>query len=116
MPTSILSVATIKGYPVYSNEGLEMGEVEDFIFDNQKRIIVYVILCIAGFDENEDRYFAIPRKSLQLDAERDNLILNVTKDELKNALGFNTEQWGFKPLQNFVDSIYELFNYNPQEG
>ena len=69
-----------------------MGEVDDLIMSRNGKI-KKVILSVGGFLGIGDRLVAVPFKSLKID-EKNNIIYNVTKQQLENHPVFSYRREG----------------------
>ena len=71
--------------------------------------IEYAVLSFGGFLGVGDKYFAVPFNQLQVDFENECMILDVDKERLENAPGFDKEDWpdfANPSFRNSVDSYY----------
>jgi len=55
--------------------------------------VQYAVLSFGGILGIGDKLFAIPASALQGKANDDKFVLDVTKDRLKAAPGFNKSNW-----------------------
>ncbi len=77
---------------VKNAQGEELGEVDDLIMSRNGKI-KKVILSVGGFLGIGDRLVAVPFKSLKID-EKDNIVYNVTKQELEKHPVFSYRREG----------------------
>ncbi len=63
------------------------------MIDMQSGRISYAVLSFGGFLGMGDRLFAVPWQALKLDTENKRFTLNVSKEQLKNAPGFDKDHW-----------------------
>lgn len=90
---NLLSAATITGDEVWNMQDENLGEIQEIMFDIVEGRIRYVVLSSGGFLGMGDRLFAIPWKALKLDKENKRFMLDVDGERLKNAPGFDKDQW-----------------------
>jgi sporulation protein YlmC with PRC-barrel domain len=90
---TLLSASTITGDDVYNLQEEELGTIEDVMLDMDEGKIRYAVLASGGFLGMGDRLFAVPWKALQLDKENHRFTLDVDAERLKNAPGFDKDQW-----------------------
>ncbi len=110
---STLSASTINGTDVVNSNGEDLGKIEDIMIDFNEGRIAYVVLSFGGFLGIGDKLFAVPMEAMTLDTENEQVIFDVDKDRLKNAPGFNKDNWPLTPNQEWVDSVYSYYNINP---
>jgi sporulation protein YlmC with PRC-barrel domain len=81
----------LMGTNVYNLKDENIGEVSDLVIDNGKTITA-VVVSVGGFLGIGERNVAISPASVVLNEQRDGsfrLVVNTTKDDLKNAVPFN---------------------------
>jgi len=78
---------------VRNMENENVGKIEDLMIDAADGRIVYAVLSFGGFLGMGQKLFALPWASLSFDATKDEFILNVDKDRLKDAPGFDKTDW-----------------------
>jgi len=82
-----------------ANENL--GDIEDLVINASTGTVQYAVLSFGGVLGLGDKLFAIPMGSLQTKADDDKFVLDVPKDRLKAAPGFNKENW-----PDFADATF----------
>lgn len=114
MSTRILSANGMIGAKVKARDGEDIGEVHDFMIDLTSGVAVYVVLYYRGFLGGRDRYFVVPMANQQIkSASNGHIVMDVKKDALKNAIGFNATNRPRLSSPEFAQSIYELYGYQP---
>jgi len=98
---SVLSASTISGDAVVNREGESLGKVEDVMIDLNGNRVAYAVLSFGGFLGMGNKLFAVPFESLELDGPNKRFILDVPKDSLENAPGFDKDNW-----PNFADKTW----------
>ena len=53
--------------------------------------------------------FAVPWKALTLDTEKERFVLNISKEKLKDAPGFNKDEWPDLADPTLSDSIHSYY-------
>jgi sporulation protein YlmC with PRC-barrel domain len=89
----VLSASTLAGDPVKNRQDEDLGKIEDFMLDLANGRVAYCVLSYGGVLGLGNKLFAVPWSALALDTERHCFILNVSKDKLKNAPGFDKDNW-----------------------
>jgi sporulation protein YlmC with PRC-barrel domain len=93
---------------VKNAQGEELGEVDDLIMSRNGKV-KKVVLSVGGFLGIGDRLVAAPFKSLQI-RENDDIIYNVTKQQLENHPIFNYR------MEGIYGYYYEPFYPLPAYG
>ena len=110
---NILSTSTLSGDSVVNPQGKDLGDIKDFMVDVDTGEIVYAVLSFGGFLGVGDKLFAIPFEALQLDADNHRFMLDVDKEQLENAPGFDKNNWPGTPNNDFIDRVYTHYGYEP---
>lgn len=96
------------GTVVDGNDGKRLGDIEDLVIDLNSQRVQYVVLGHGGVAGIGEKLFAYPVSALQ-PGEEDRLRLNVSKEKLKDAPGFDRQhwpKWGKDDYQARVDKYY----------
>jgi sporulation protein YlmC with PRC-barrel domain len=70
-----------------------LGQIEELVVQPSDGRIAYAVLSSGGFLGIDKKFFAIPTSSLQLDATGTKPLLAATQESLKNASGFDKDNW-----------------------
>jgi sporulation protein YlmC with PRC-barrel domain len=81
------------GKNVENAQGENLGEIKDLIVDVGNQRVHYAVLEAGGTLGIGDKLFAYPVSAFKPQADSDKLVLNVDKDRLKNAPGFDKDKW-----------------------
>lgn len=90
---TLLSASTITGDEVCNMQDEKLGKIQDIMLDITEGKIRYAVLASGGFLGMGDRLFAVPWKALKQDKENKRFMLDVDVERLKNAPGFDKDQW-----------------------
>lgn len=91
--TSVLTAKTLMDEPVRNRQGERVGKVEDYMLDLQSGCIQYAVLSFGGFLGMGEKMFAVPWQSMTLDTENHWFVLDIDKDRLEQAPGFDKRDW-----------------------
>ena len=110
----VLSASTIIGEKVINTAGEQLGTIKELIIDPDDGFISYAVLSFGGFLGLGDKLFAIPWEALTLDTEDHAFILDVDKELLKNAPGFDKDHWpdNAQYEAGWLLDIYEYDGYS----
>ncbi len=109
----VLSASTLKDEKVVNAAGEDLGKIEDYMIDLNKGRIAYCVLSFGGFLGMGDKLFAVPWSALTLDTENECFILNVEKERLKTAPGFDKDNWPDLTNAEFGTRVYSFYNVTP---
>ncbi|MBE1161544.1 PRC-barrel domain-containing protein [Dyella acidiphila] len=99
--THFLSASTLTGDSVKNLQGESLGDLKDIMIDTDNGTIVYGVLSFGGVLGMGEKLFAVPWEAIKIDGENRQLLLNVDKERLKNAPGFDKDNW-----PNFADTRF----------
>lgn len=111
MEPRVLSASTMIGDNVVNPEGETLGKIEEIMLDMAGGRISYVVLSFGGVLGMGDKLFALPFEALTLDADHHQFILNVDKETLKNAPGFDKDNWPKSADRSWLSSVYSYYGY-----
>ena len=108
-----LSASTLKGDPVRNTMGEDLGKVEDLMIDLEAGRVAYVVLSFGGFLGLGEKLFAVPWDALTVDMDKHAVILDVPKERLKEAPGFDKNNWPDFSDQAWGARIFEFYRVTP---
>lgn len=105
----LLSANSLLKDKVINARGEELGTIKDFMMDYRRGIVAYAVLSFGGFLGLGDKLFAVPWRSLKLDADRHAFVLDVDKETLKRAPGFDKDKWPDMNDRTWGESIHGFY-------
>jgi sporulation protein YlmC with PRC-barrel domain len=106
-----LSAGTIKGDKVVNIDGDDIGKIEELMIDLHDGRVAYAVLSFGGFLGMGDKLFAIPWQALSLRVHKRAFALNISKDVLERAKGFDRDNL---PLtRDELSGTYTYYGYQP---
>ena len=112
MHPQVLSASTMIGDDVVNAEGQNLGEIKELMVDLEVGQIAYAVLSFGGFLGLGEKLFAIPWAALWLDPEREVFVLDVDREVLEEAPGFDKDDWPQTRDREYVIKIYEYYGYD----
>ena len=116
MKPNIKSVSALGGVKVINNAGEKLGKIEDFMVDLTTGRISYAVLSFGGFIGIGNKLFAIPINALKLDLEKEFFILDVDKERLENAPGFDKSNWPDMASSEWESKVHSYYGVRPYTG
>jgi sporulation protein YlmC with PRC-barrel domain len=89
----IIAADKLTSEKVVNEEGHYLGEIKHLMIDLHAGKVVYAVLSFGGFLGLGDKLFAVPWGSLAFDMDNKWFVLNVSKERLKSAPGFDKDHW-----------------------
>jgi sporulation protein YlmC with PRC-barrel domain len=112
--SGVLKASDLIGSKVEGVDGKNLGSIKDLVIDPQDGDIQYAVLDFGGFAGIGDKYFAVPWQALQVDQDKKRLALDLHKKDLKDAPGFDKNNWPDLTEQQVV--IYEFYEVPVPSG
>lgn len=111
----VLAAHTIFGEKVVNLAGEHVGNIKELMIDLDDGLIAYAVLSFGGFLGMGDKLFAIPWEALTINEENHSIILDVDKEVLKNAPGFDKDNWpdNAKYEAGWLLGVYEYYGFAP---
>lgn len=105
----LLSASTLNGNDVKNAQGESLGHVKDIMLDTANSRVAYYVLSFGGLLGMGDKLFAIPPEAMKLNTNDKCFILNIDKDLLKNAEGFDKDKWPNMADPIFRSNLYQHY-------
>lgn len=110
--STLLSATTVIDAEVRNMLDETLGRIQDVMLDITDGRILYAVLASGGFLGIGDRLFAIPWKALKQDKENTRFILDVDAKRLKNAPGFDKNEWPDLADDNWSSAVESYYAYS----
>jgi sporulation protein YlmC with PRC-barrel domain len=109
----IMAASAMLGYSVQNSAGENLGKLDEVMIDIVSGRIAYAVLSFGGFLGMGNKLFAIPWSALSLDIEGKRYILDVDKKLLKEAPGFDRDDWPDMADPRWGLQIHEHYGIRP---
>jgi sporulation protein YlmC with PRC-barrel domain len=109
----VLSASTLKGDRVVNVRGEDLGKIEELMIDLEPGRIAYAVLSFGGILGLGDKLFAIPWQTLTIDTAEKRFVLNVDKELLKRAPGFDKSHWPDMADPAWGTELYSYYGCEP---
>ena len=111
----VLSGTKLMGNKVVNTAGEQLGTVKELMIDLDDGLIAYAVLSFGGFLGLGDKLFAIPWEALTFNSDDQTFILDVDKEVLEDAPGFDKDHWpdNAKYEAGWLLGVYEYYGYSP---
>ena len=109
----VMSASTLEGNNVFNRADEELGEIKEFMLDVPSGRVAYAVMSAGGFLGMGDKLFAIPFSALTLDTENKRFILDVSKERIKSAPGFDQDHWPAMADTTWGGDIHRYYGVRP---
>ena len=114
LPWSLIRGNTFIGADVENPQGQNLGDIKDVVIDRTSGRIAYAVVSFGGFLGMGEKLFAVPWDAFsQPKADKDKFVLDIDKERLKNAPGFDEHNWPQMASQEWVTSLYSYYHVPP---
>jgi sporulation protein YlmC with PRC-barrel domain len=117
LPGNLYRGSKLIGADVENPQGEDLGDIKDVVFDAQGNI-TYVVLAFGGFMGLGEKFFAVPWAALKPEAgqkpgDTERYVLNVDKERLKTAPGFDKNTWPNMADRSWAQQIHAFYGVVP---
>jgi len=109
----LMGADTLNGNDVYNTYDEDLGDIKEIMLDVASGKIAYAVLSFGGVLGLGEKLFAVPWKALKLDTENKRFILDVSKERLKNAPGFDKDDWPDMADTTWSDNVHNFYAIEP---
>lgn len=112
MAPRVLGSSTVIGSSVRNLEGEDLGKIHELMIDMERGFVAYAVLTFGGFLGMGNKLFALPWKALGTDTQNGSFVLNVSKERLQKAPGFDKDKWPNMADKGWGVSIHNYYGFN----
>jgi len=109
----IMAADTLEGDKVVNGDGEHLGKIEHIMLDVPSGRIAYAVLSFGGMLGMGGKLFAIPWSALIIDADSKCFVLDVKKERLAEAPGFDKDRWPSMADQRWAADLHKYYNVDP---
>lgn len=109
----VLAAGTLAGDRVRNSAGEDLGKIEEIMIDIDSGRVAYAVLSFGGFLGIGDKLFAVPWEALTINTEDREFVLNVDKQVLEDAPGFDKDNWPDMADSNWGAQIHGHYGKKP---
>lgn len=106
---ALMGADTLIGNDVYNAESEDLGEIKEIMLDMTTGKVSYAVLSFGGLLGMGEKLFAVPWEALVLDTEEKRFTLNLAKDRLQDAPGFDKAHWPNMADQTWAREIQSFY-------
>lgn len=89
----VMSASSLAGDAVVNYKGEHVGDIKDIMIDMRSGRVSYAVMSFGSILGMGGKLFAVPWSVLNIDGNHKRFVLNVDKDRLKDAPGFDKNIW-----------------------
>jgi sporulation protein YlmC with PRC-barrel domain len=89
----LMGAQTLVGNHVHNRDEEDLGDIKEIMLDMRTGRVSYAVLSFGGFLSMGEKLFAVPWEALELDTANKRSVLDVKKEQLAGAPGFDKSKW-----------------------
>ena len=106
---ALMGADTLIGDSVVNAAEEDLGDIKEFMIDMASGKVAYAVLSFGGLLGMGNKLFAVPWAALALDTTNKRFTLNVRKDALKEAPGFDKDHWPSMSDPIWASSVHKFY-------
>ena len=109
----VMNAETLIGDSVVNAAGDNLGEIKGIMLDVLSGRIAYAVLSFGGVFGLGNKLFAVPWSALTLDAGEKQFILDIARERLENAPGFDKDHWPSMADPSWAAALHTYYDVRP---
>jgi sporulation protein YlmC with PRC-barrel domain len=109
----VLSASSLAGDRVRNTAGEDLGKIEEIMIDIHSGRVAYAVLSFGGFLGMGNKLFAVPWHALSVDLHNQEFVLDVSRETLENAPGFDKDDWPDMADPDWGTQIHRHYGRSP---
>ncbi|WP_207425664.1 PRC-barrel domain-containing protein [Pedobacter sp. SYSU D00535] len=105
--THLRSTSEVKGYSIHASDG-SIGEIDDFVFDDQSWKIEYMVADIGGWFKDK-KILIPPRVIRDIRWEMSEVVVSLSKEEIKDSPHYDESMTHGDDFDTHFGSYYGRF-------
>lgn len=90
---NIVKADEVIGVKVINSSKEDLGKIHEIVLDKLSGQVKYLVLESGSFLGLGGKLFALPWNSVHYNPDEEAFVLNVSKEKIKNAPGFDKNHW-----------------------
>jgi sporulation protein YlmC with PRC-barrel domain len=111
----LMGANTLTGDDVVNHKAEALGDIKEIMLDMRTGKVAYAVMSFGGFLGMGDKLFAVPWTALTLDTVNKRFVLNVEKDRLENAPGFDKDAWPDMADATWANELHSFYGTKPYQ-
>ena len=113
---ALMGADTLIGDSVVNATDDDLGDIKEIMLDMQTGQVAYAVLSFGGFLGMGDKLFAVPWQALHLDTVNKRFVLDIEKERLRNAPGFDKDAWPDMADAQWAQHIHSFYGTDPMRS
>ena len=109
----VLSASTLAGDKVRNPAGEDLGKVDELMIDIPSGKVAYAVVSFGGILRMGNKLFAVPWNVLTIDEDEKCFVLDIDKQTLESAPGFDKDNWPDMADTTWGANVYKHYGATP---
>ena len=109
----LMRASTVVGMDVRNAANEKLGDIQDVVLEQETGMIAYAALSFGGFLGMGDKFFAVPWAALKPTADRKAFTLDLPKERLQKAPGFDKSNWPDLNVHQWGTDVHAYYGVKP---
>lgn len=109
----LMSAGSLTHNDVFNLKDEDLGDVKEIMLDMRSGRVSYAVLSFGGFLSLGEKLFAVPWDALKLDTVNKRFVLDVAKERLETAPGFDKDVWPDMADETWAQGIHAYYGTKP---
>ena len=110
---SSVKASSIIGTDVVNPNGDNLGDIKEVVIDPNTGKVAYAVVSFGGFLTMGEKLFAIPFSSFKYDPAENEYVLDISKERLEAAPGFDADSWPLMSDEKWNRDVYKYYERPP---
>jgi len=110
---SPVKTSNVIGTEVVNSNGDSLGDIKEVVIDPRSGKVAYVVMSFGGFLGMGTKLFAVPFTAFDYNVTEKEYVLNVSKEQLKDAPGFDPDHWPSMADEKWNRDVYKYYQRSP---
>ncbi len=110
---NVTAASNIIGLSVENRANEDLGTIKDLAIDFETGCVAYAVLSFGGILGLGDKLFAVPWNALVYDSANNCFTMDVRKESLENAPGFDKDNWPDMADERWGRTVHEFYGVEP---
>jgi sporulation protein YlmC with PRC-barrel domain len=108
---TVVKASEVTGVKVINGSGESLGDINEVVIDKLSGKVNYLVLDFGGFLGFGNKFFAVPWQAFTYNGIDDCFILDINKERLKNAPGFDKDHWPDFADHRVSETITKFYDF-----
>ncbi len=110
---SPVKASSMIGTDVVNPKGDNLGDVKEVVIDPRTGRVAYAVVSFGGFLGMGKKLFAIPYTAFDYDVEKNRYVIDISKERLETAPGFDSDNWPTMSDEQWNRDVYKFYKRSP---